>query len=75
MKNFHLSKINILALITIIASISEAVYKLDLSVMTFQTWFAFGSGCLLIILRTWYTNQPIKTKKAMREKRSKPNLN
>ena len=69
MKNFFESKINILALITIIASISEAVYKLDLSAMTFQTWFAFGSSCLLIILRTWYTSQPIKTKKAIRAKR------
>jgi len=69
MKKFRHSKINWLAFILIAVEVFPAIMAMDIRIMTVQDWITSGIGLVVIIVRTWYTNQPIKTKKAIREKR------
>ena len=61
-KTFFKSKINWIAIALIIASIMSMIQDADFA--SIKGWITFGLGVVLIIVRTYFTSQPVtKAKK------------
>jgi len=61
-KSFFKSKINWAAIILILQALLPVIENQNFENMTFQNWFTFVLGIIVIILRTYFTSQPIKAK-------------
>lgn len=61
-KSFFKSKINWAAIILILQALLPVFENQNFENMTFQNWFTFVLGIIIIILRTYFTSQPIKSK-------------
>lgn len=66
MIQFYQSSVNMGALLVILTSIQSQFQGLDISKMTVQSWIVFALGILIIIFRTFLTNQPIGTPKQVK---------
>lgn len=59
MKNFFLSKINWLGILTILMGLQDFIGTWDFSQMTIKSWVLFVIGAAIVIFRTFGANKPI----------------
>lgn len=57
---WYKSKINWTAIILILTALQPLILEQDFNNMTLQNWISFVVGIVIIILRTYFTNQPAK---------------
>jgi hypothetical protein len=62
-KSFFRSKINWTAIILILTSILPLIDETNFGEMTTKGWITFAIGIVIIILRTYFTSQPVAKKK------------
>ncbi len=65
MKNkfFFTSKINWVAIILILTSVLPLIDETNFGEMNAKSWITFVIGIIIIILRTYFTSEPVKSKK------------
>ena len=62
-KSFFKSKINWVAIILILTSVLPLIDETNFGEMTGKDWITFIIGIVIIVLRTYFTNRAIGTKK------------
>ena len=59
MKGFLTSKINWLAIVTMLVGLQDFIGNWDFSAMTVKSWVTFALGMVIMVVRTYFTSTGI----------------